>query len=155
MTASKSLMAGFGVSLLLGASAILGGAAYLNPASADDDIGTLTPEMAAKVFAAKAPYSPYAGRNFPTRPLFGDTHLHTAASFDAGTFGARITPREAYRLARGAEITASSGPPAKLSRPLDLLVWAAHSDHMGMVPGLYARQPHVIADAPPPTRTDR
>src|SRR5690606_3331880 len=23
------------------------------------------------------PYSPYANRNFPTRPFFGDTHLHT------------------------------------------------------------------------------
>ena len=25
----------------------------------------------------KRPYSPWAGRSFPTRPLFGDTHLHT------------------------------------------------------------------------------
>lgn len=28
-------------------------------------------------------YSPYAGRNFPTRVYFGDTHLHTAISEDA------------------------------------------------------------------------
>jgi hypothetical protein len=151
MTASKSLMAGLGISMLLGASAIITGAAYFSPASADDDIGTLTPEKAAKVFSAKPPYSPYAGRNFPTRPLFGDTHLHTAASFDAGAFGARITPREAYRLARGAEITASSGQPVKLSRPLDFLVVADHSDNMGMFPDLYAGKPEVIAD--PQART--
>jgi hypothetical protein len=151
MTASKSLMVGFGISMLLGASAIVAGATYLSPASADDDIGTLTPEKAAKVFPAKPNYSPYAGRSFPTRPLFGDTHLHTAASFDAGAFGARITPREAYRLARGAEMTASSGQPVKLSRPLDFLVVADHSDNMGMFPDLYAGKPEVIAD--PQART--
>jgi hypothetical protein len=33
------------------------------------DIGTLDKETAEKAFPAKPPYSPYAGRNFPTRPL--------------------------------------------------------------------------------------
>ena len=46
-------------------------------------------------------YSPYAGRSFPTFPLWGDTHLHTGNSFDAGPFGARLTPEDAYRFARG------------------------------------------------------
>ena len=64
------------------------------------DIGTLDKATADKVFPAKPPYSPYAGRNFPTRPLFGDTHLHTSFSMDAGAFGARLTPRDAYRFAR-------------------------------------------------------
>ena len=132
---------------LLGASMIgLAGVAI-----ADDDVGTLTPEAAAKVHAAKPIYSPYAGRNFPTRPFFGDTHLHTAASFDAGAFGARLTPRDAYRFARGEEIMASSGQPAKLSRPLDFLVVADHSDNMGMFPDLYAGKPEVLAD--PQART--
>ena len=45
---------------------------------ASTDIGTLDSATAEKVFPAKPPYSPYAGRNFPTRPLFGDTHLHTS-----------------------------------------------------------------------------
>ncbi len=35
-------------------------------------------------------YSPYADRDFPTRPFFGDTHLHTSFSMDAGAFGARL-----------------------------------------------------------------
>ena len=78
------------------------------------------------------------GRNFPTRPLFGDQHLHTSFSFDAGVFGARLTPRDAYRFARGEEITASSGQKAKLSRPLDWLVVADHSDNMGFFPDLLA-----------------
>lgn len=110
------------------------------------DIGTLTPEKADKAFAGKPVYSPYAGRNFPTRPLFGDTHLHTGASFDAGAFGARLTPRDAYRFARGEEVMASSGQPAKLSRPLDFLVVADHSDNMGMFTDLFAGKAEVIAD---------
>ncbi|MGZ2426276.1 hypothetical protein ACVIRM_005300 [Rhizobium laguerreae] len=115
------------------------------------DIGTLDSAKAGKAFSSKPVYSPYAGRNFPTRPLFGDTHLHTGASFDAGAFGARLTPRDAYRFARGEEITASSGQPAKLSRPLDFLVVADHSDNMGMFPDLFAGKPEVISD--PQART--
>ncbi len=110
------------------------------------DTGTLDAAKAEKAFAAKPLYSPYAGRNFPTRPLFGDTHLHTGASFDAGAFGARLTPRDAYRFARGEEVMASSGQPAKLSRPLDFLVVADHSDNMGMFPDLFAGKPDVISD---------
>ena len=56
-------------------------------------------------------YSPHAGRNFPTRPFFGDTHVHTGASMDAGAFGARLGPREAYRFARGEQVTSSTGQP--------------------------------------------
>jgi hypothetical protein len=110
------------------------------------DTGTLSKEAAAKAFPAKPLYSPYAGRNFPTRPFFGDTHLHTAASFDAGAFGARLGPRDAYRFARGEEIMASSGQPAKLSRPLDFLVVADHSDNMGFFPDFFAGKPELLAD---------
>ena len=115
-------------------------------AFAGDDLGDLDKDKAAKVFPAKPIYSPYAGRNFPTRPFFGDTHLHTAASFDAGAFGARLGPRDAYRLARGEEITSNSGQPVKLSRPLDFLVVADHSDNMGMFPDLFAGKPELLAD---------
>ena len=110
------------------------------------DIGTLDKKSAERVFPAKPIYSPYAGRKFPTRPLFGDTHLHTAASFDAGAFGARLGARDAYRFARGEEIIASSGQPAKLSRPLDFLVVADHSDNMGVFPDLFAGKPEILAD---------
>ncbi len=110
------------------------------------DIGTLDKGSAEKVYPTKRAYSPYAGRNFPTRPLFGDTHLHTSASFDAGAFGARLGPREALRFARGEEVMASSGQPAKLSRPLDFLVVADHSDNMGFFPDLLAGKPELLTD---------
>src|ERR1700689_3088445 len=66
------------------------------------DIGQPDKEMVKKAF--KKPYSPYAGRNYPTRPLFGDTYLHTSASMDAGAFGCRLGPKDAYRFARGEEV---------------------------------------------------
>ncbi|MGZ2505793.1 DUF3604 domain-containing protein [Rhizobium leguminosarum] len=110
------------------------------------DIGDIDKEKAAQLFPKQRPYSPYADRNFPTRPFFGDTHLHTSFSMDAGAFGARIGPRDAYRFARGEQITASSGQPAKLSRPLDFLVVADHSDNMGFFPDLFAGKPNLLAD---------
>ena len=110
------------------------------------EIGTLDKGKAEKAFPAKPPYSPYAGRRYPSRPLFGDTHLHTSFSFDAGAFGARLGPREAYRLARGEELMASSGQPVKLSRPLDFLVVADHSDNMGFFPDLLAGKPDLLAN---------
>src|SRR6187401_3039175 len=95
-----------------------------------EDIGDLTKEKADQVFKQPPSYSPYVDRDFPIRPFFGDTHLHPSFSFDAGAFGARLGPREAYRFARGEQITASSNQPVKLSRPLDFLVVADHSDNM-------------------------
>jgi hypothetical protein len=109
------------------------------------DTGTPDQKTIEKVFP-KPPYSPYAGRNFPTRPFFGDTHLHTSYSMDAGAFGARLGPRDAYRFARGEEVTASSGQPAKLSRPLDFLVVTDHSDNMGFFPDLFSGKPEMLAD---------
>ena len=95
-------------------------------------IGTLSPVMAsdigmpdAKVLKGLYPgktYSPYAQRSFPTNVYWGDTHLHTALSPDAGLFGNKLGLDEAYRFARGEEVTSSTGLPAKLSRPLDWLV---------------------------------
>ena len=82
------------------------------------DVGTLDETSAKKAFPAKPPYSPYAGRNFPTRPFFGDTHVHTSFSMDAGAFGCRLGPTDAYRFAKGEEVMASSGQRAKLARPL-------------------------------------
>lgn len=113
--------------------------------SVNTDLGTLNKDKAAEAFK-KRPYSPYADRKFPMKPLFGDTHLHTGFSMDAGAFGCRLTPRDAYRFARGEQIIASSGQAAKLSRPLDFLVVADHSDNMGMFSDLLAGKPELLKD---------
>ena len=95
--------------------------------------------------AREETYSPYAERNFPDRPLWGDTHLHTAISFDAGAFGVRLLPPDAYRFAKGNEVVSSTGQAVRLSRPLDFLVVADHSDNMGFFPKLQAGAPYVMA----------
>jgi hypothetical protein len=110
------------------------------------DAGEFTKEKAEKVFADKPLYSPYAERNFPNRPFFGDTHLHTSFSMDAGSSGTRLDPRDAYRFAKGEQVTSSTGLPVKLSRPLDFLVVADHSDGFGFFPLLYGGDPTVMAD---------
>lgn len=109
------------------------------------DVGTADKAALEKAHSTKPPYSPYAGRNFPTRPLFGDTHLHTAFSMDAGAFGARLTPSDAYRFARGEELISNTGQPVKLSRPLDFLVVADHSDGFGFFPQLLSGDPVLLA----------
>jgi hypothetical protein len=89
------------------------------------------------------PYSPWAESGFPRQVYWGDTHLHTGLSVDAGLFGARLGLEDAYRFARGEQVTSSKGQPVKLSRPLDWLVIADHSDAMGLVNDLAAGSPEV------------
>ena len=84
------------------------------------------------------------GPAYPTRPYFGDTHLHTALSLDAGAAGARLLPPDAYRFAKGEEVTGASGQKAKLARPLDFLVVADHSDQMGLITDLLAGKPDLL-----------
>jgi hypothetical protein len=98
-----------------------------------------------KAFPGKS-YSPYAERGFPSRPLWGDTHLHTSTSFDAGAFGNRLDANAAYRFARGEQVTSTTGIPVKLSRPLDWLVVADHSDNMGLFDLIYAQDRSVTSD---------
>ncbi|RLD25815.1 MAG: hypothetical protein DRI70_06540 [Bacteroidetes bacterium] len=75
---------------------------------------------------------------------WGDTHLHTDLSLDAGAFGNRIGMDVAYRFALGQEVTSTTGLKAKLSRPLDFLVIADHSDGMGVFPGILAGEDFIM-----------
>jgi len=113
------------------------------PAAAQD-AGTPSKDLLSNAYTGKV-YSPYARRGIPERPLWGDSHLHTDLSMDAGLFGNRLPPREAYRFARGEEVISSSGQPVRLSRPLDWLVIADHSDGMGMVGDIAAGKPELLA----------
>ena len=76
----------------------------------------------------------------PTQVFWGDTHLHTDLSMDAGAFGNRIGMDEAYKFARGEEVTSSTGIKTKLARPLDFLVIADHSDGMGLFPAIVNKE---------------
>ena len=112
------------------------------PAAAQEKVH-ITEAQANKLFAGKA-FSPYVNRTFPSRVFWGDTHLHTGLSLDAGLFGNTLTLDDAYRFARGEQIKASTGLPAKLSRPLDWLVVTDHTDLMGFATDLKAGAPHIL-----------
>jgi len=112
---------------------------------ATSSFAQITPskESLSGLYPGKA-YSPYAERSFPDQVYWGDTHLHTALSMDAGLFGARLGLDEAYRFARGEQVMASSGQPAKLGRPLDWMVVADHSDGMGFFNDMLNGNPDII-----------
>jgi hypothetical protein len=108
------------------------------------DIGSPDTGVIKGLYPGKA-YSPYAQRSFPSRVYWGETHLHTGLSLDAGLFGCILDHEDAYRLARGEEIKSSSGLPVKLSRPLDFIVIADHSDMMGIALDIQEGAPNVLA----------
>jgi hypothetical protein len=93
---------------------------------------------------SKKQFSPYAGRGFPTEVLWGDTHLHTMVSVDAGTM-CRVGQEDAYRFARGEQIQTTHGLRARLSRPLDFLVISDHSEMYGLMPSLLKGDPDILA----------
>jgi Protein of unknown function (DUF3604) len=116
----------------------------LTPLAMASDIGSPDVEVLKGLYPGKG-YSPYANRPFPSRVYWGETHLHTGLSLDAGLFGCTLGPEDAYRLARGEEIESSSGQPVKLSRPLDFLVVADHSDMMGVATDIQNGEPNIMA----------
>ncbi|MHC4165546.1 MAG: DUF3604 domain-containing protein [Planctomycetota bacterium] len=91
-------------------------------------------------------YSPYAKRDFPNELLWGDSHLHTGLSFDAGTAGCMLKPETAYRFAKGEEVESSYGIPVRLSRPLDWLAVTDHTDNMGFILDMFAGNPKILAN---------
>lgn len=95
---------------------------------------------------SERPYSPYAERGFPENVYFGDTHVHTGLSGDAGGGGTRLMPRDAYRFARGEQVTSNTGQPVKLRTPYDFFMITDHSDAMGAITDILAGTPNIMAD---------
>ncbi|MXN66931.1 DUF3604 domain-containing protein [Stappia sp. GBMRC 2046] len=98
--------------------------------------GALSQELVGIAPDPDAEYSPYIQYDFPNQVLFGDTHLHTGYSADAGLVGATTTPDDAYRFAKGETVISSHGIPARLQRPLDFLVVADHAENLGLTFGI-------------------
>lgn len=94
--------------------------------------------------APKREYSPNLDLNYPNRVFWGDTHLHTAYSTDAGMIGNRITPDEAYRFARGEELVSSTQLRVRLARPLDFLVISDHAENLGLAPMIATSDPLLL-----------
>ena len=100
-----------------------------------------------KVLGDDVEYSPYPGQDYPNQVFFGDTHLHTSYSTDAGMVGNTLGPEEAYRFAMGQTVTSSTGVPARLNRPLDFLVISDHAENLGLAPAIAASNPKLLQNA--------
>ena len=95
------------------------------------------------------PYSPYAGREFADPGVLGRHPPPYRVLVRCRRLRRALRPRDAYRFAKGEEVIASTrSARAKLSRPLDFLVVADHSDNMGFFPGCSPASPRSS-----PTRT--
>lgn len=91
-------------------------------------------------------YAEDPNRKFPERVLWGDEHVHTGWSADAGLTGTILNPEDAVHFAMGKLIKSSSGVDMQLHRPLDWIAVTDHSDGMGTFNQLVAGNPEFLAD---------
>jgi len=124
------------LNLVVAALMLWGGAAFaMDLAAQKEDINIGNKE-----------YSPYLHQSYPNHVYFGDTHLHTSYSTDAGMVGDTLGPEEALRFARGEKVISSSGVPARLIRPLDFLVISDHAENLGLAPMIESSDPELLKD---------
>ena len=133
ITSLRSLLAGAALSVLC-----------LQPSISDASPGDANPQPGD--FPARKVYSPHANQNFPDRVLFGDMHLHTNLSPDAGLLGTSLTAEDAYRAARGRTVTSNSGQPFQLVRPLDFLVVTDHAEYIGLAVMIREANPILLSN---------
>jgi hypothetical protein len=91
-------------------------------------------------------YSPYPDQDFANQVYFGETHLHSSFSTDAGMIGNTLSPDDAFRIARGIPFVSSMGVPGRLARPFDFVVVADHSENLGLAPAVAASDPDLLAN---------
>jgi hypothetical protein len=94
---------------------------------------------------AEKSYSPTVGQSFPTNVYWGDTHVHTSFSWDAWSSWGRLSPEQAYRLAKGETVTGASGHQLRLRRPLDFLLVADHASNIGYVARIAAGDQELLS----------
>ncbi len=89
-------------------------------------------------------YSPYPEQDFPNQVYFGDCHVHTSFSPDAGMIGNKLGPDDAYRFAKGETLTSSMGLKVRLNRPLDWMAVTDHAEGLGFAPLIVESSPKVL-----------
>lgn len=100
--------------------------------------------IAVALFTSFVPFSDAA--EAPTRAYFGDTHLHTSFSPDAGMAGTTVGPNDAYRFVLGETVTSNTGQQAKIGKPLDFVVIADHAENLGLADAIANADPGLLAD---------
>ncbi|MBK0398547.1 DUF3604 domain-containing protein [Limibaculum sp. M0105] len=130
----KAVLQGLGLSVLFASAALAQG--YVGDVAIQED----------DVKLGARQYSPFLDQSYPNRVFWGDTHLHTSYSTDAGMIGNTLGPDEAFRFARGEKVRASMGEYAQLIRPLDFLVVADHAENLGLAPMIAESNPGLLAN---------
>jgi Protein of unknown function (DUF3604) len=97
---------------------------------------TTTAPVAGSVEAAQVKAEAAIPDNPMKEAYFGEQHVHTSYSLDAYIGGARLTPNDAYRFAKGETMTVN-GQQHSIGRPLD---WAAITDHAEYLGEMYSTQ---------------
>ena len=117
-------------------------------AASDDNAGLGAGAGPARPYPVTEKRQPCADFTPLRRPFFGDTHVHTAWSFDASSQDTRNKPPQAYAFARGEPMGIQpyddQGIPQRriqIDRPLDFVAVTDHSEFFGemrmcMTPGL-------------------
>ncbi len=92
-------------------------------------------------------FSPYAFRSVPDQVFFGDMHIHSNLSPDAGLLGTSLTAADVFRAARGDTVISNTGQPFRLVRPLDFLVLTDHAEAMGLAPMVREGNPVLLSSS--------
>lgn len=103
-----------------------------------------TPQPASSTVAT-APAG-VADTPYPERVFWGDEHVHTGWSADAGLAGTTLTPEDAVRFARGEAVKSNTGQTAQLHRAMDWVAITDHSDGMGTISEIASGNPAMMAD---------
>lgn len=127
---------------LLFSFTILGFASFGADSVASQEVGVAEEN----INMGEVEYSPYLYQAHPNRVYFGDTHLHTSYSTDAGMIGNRLGPEEALRFARGEVVVSSTGIRSRLIRPLDFLLVSEHAENLGLAPMIAESNPELLKD---------
>jgi hypothetical protein len=121
----------------------IGACVYFSFTASAQDIPRYTDEQLETL--KNVDYSPYPKQIFPNQVFFGETHLHTSFSTDAGMIGNTLGPEDAFRISRGEPFVSSMGVPGRLSRPFDFVVVTDHAENLGLAPAVAASDPDLLA----------
>ncbi len=122
------------------------GSAEWSDAPASASTGVENPVVESLVVESSITESSVAEHTAAKHVYWGDSHLHSSYSTDAGLFGNTLDPDQAYRFAKGETVTSSTGLKAKIIRPLDWLVVADHAENLGLAPMASEASPELLAD---------